>query len=103
MTALLDRQYISRYAQPTFAVQIFRDGAPGDADGPVTVTLVLDGSSPTVVTGWPQNAAEPSPGLYEMSLSSIDTAEPGFYTLTFDAVVNTEPQTTTFPIQIGDS
>lgn len=103
MTALLDRQYISRYAQPTFAVQIFRDGQPGHADGPVEATLMLDGADPTIVSGWPQNAVEPQTGLYEVTLTSVDTAAPGYYTLTFDAVVGGETQTTAFPIQVGES
>lgn len=103
MTALLDRQYISRYAQPTFAVQIFRDGVPGDADDPVEVTLVLDGESPTTVVGWPKEADEPSTGLYEVTLTSADTSLPGYYTLTFDATVDAVSQTTSFPIQIGES
>lgn len=103
MTALLDRQYISQYAQPTFAVQIFRIGEPGNADGPVEVTLTLDGPSPTVVTGWPKTADNPNVGLYEISLTPADTSVPGFYTLTFDAVVNTVAQATSYPIQIGES
>jgi len=97
----LDRQYISQYAQPTFAVQIYRDGAPGNADGPVGVTYVLDGDAPAIQrTG---TAVETSQGIYEFALTPSDTAEPGFYSVQFAATVNGVDQSKTFDIEVGQS
>jgi hypothetical protein len=80
-----DRTYVSRYAAADFGLQVMRQGAPGDADGDVTVALLADDGTGTVV--FSRLADHPGPGQYTVHLTSKDTQTPGPYVLVWTYTV----------------
>lgn len=77
-----DRQYVSRYRAVTFGLQVMREGTPGDADGAVTATVLVDDDSGTQL--FSRAADHDGPGAYSVRLSSKETATPGPYVLVWD-------------------
>jgi hypothetical protein len=79
MDEYTDRAYVSRYGAAEFGLRVMRAGVPGDADGPVTVTLRRDDSAGAEV--FSRAAEHPSVGEYTVRLTSKETATPGPYVL----------------------
>ncbi|MEU6362288.1 hypothetical protein [Streptomyces albidoflavus] len=77
-----DRAYVSRYGAALFGLRVMRDGAPGDADGPVTVSLRHDTPASEVV--FSRAAEQQAPGEYVVRLTSKETAAPGPYVLVWE-------------------
>ncbi len=99
----LDRRYVSRYTRPTFAVEIYRGGAPGPADGPVTGSLfrVSTDGVPETDPVWTRDLTPASPGTYEITLSSVDTKTPGAYDLVYDYEIDGAEEIFATEIEIG--
>jgi hypothetical protein len=74
-----DRSYVSRYGAATYGLRVMREGAPGDADGQVTATLLHDDPAATQV--FSRAADHPTVGEYTVRLTSKETATPGPYVL----------------------
>ncbi|MET7363265.1 hypothetical protein ABZS76_33175 [Streptomyces sp. NPDC005562] len=74
-----DRAYVSRYSAAEFGLRVMREGAPGDADGPVTVSLLRDNASATPI--FSRHADHAAPGEYTVRLTSKETSAPGPYVL----------------------
>ena len=81
-----DRQYVSRYRGGMFGLQVMRQGVAADADGDVTVSLLVDDDSGTQV--FSRTATHTGPGAYSVLLTSQDTSTPGPYVLVWDYQVN---------------
>ncbi|MFH8483085.1 hypothetical protein [Streptomyces sp. NPDC018055] len=85
MDEYTDRSYVSRYGAAEFGLLVMRDGAPGNADGPVTATLLHDQATPTEV--FSREADSASPGEYTVRLTSRETATSGPYVLVWTYTV----------------
>ncbi|THA72571.1 hypothetical protein E6R60_26955 [Streptomyces sp. A0642] len=85
MDEYTDRAYVSRYGAAEFGLQVMREGVPGDADSPVTATLLRDGEAPTEV--FSRAAEHPGAGEYLVRLTSRETATPGPYVLVWTYTV----------------
>lgn len=97
----MDLRYVSRYSRPTFAIQVFRNGEPGDADGDVAVSLYAQDSATT--PAWTRNATRASEGVYEITLTSAETQSPGVYLLRFDYEINGGDEVFGFDFEVGVS
>lgn len=80
-----DRSYVSRYGAAEFGLRVMVDGAPGDADGPVTVALLHDDETAAQV--FSREATHPATGEYTVRLTSKETATPGPYVLVWTYTV----------------
>ncbi|MFE0490221.1 hypothetical protein [Streptomyces griseoaurantiacus] len=80
-----DRAYVSRYGVAEFGLRVMREGAPGDADGVVTVSLLHDDEGATEV--FSRDAEHTGAGEYLVRLASRETADPGPYVLVWDYTV----------------
>lgn len=76
-----DRAYVSRYATDSFGILVRPAGTPVDADGAVTVVMAYDDGTGTQV--FSRAAAHTGTGEYTILLTSADTANPGYYGLTW--------------------
>lgn len=94
-----DRAYVSRYAAADFGLQVMRDGAPGDADGDVTVALEVDDGTATVV--FSRVADHPAVGQYTVRLSSKDTQTPGPYVLVWTYTVAGSAEEWRYLLEVG--
>lgn len=75
-----ERQYISMYSTDLLGLVIQQAGAPADADGDVTLTLVReDPEGPVSV--FSRAATNVAVGTYETALTSAETSTHGLYTL----------------------
>lgn len=86
MDEYTDRAYVSRYGAAEFGLRVMKAGAPGDADGPVTATLLRDVQGGSQV--FSRAADHPGTGEYTVRLTSTETATPGPYVLVWDYTVN---------------
>jgi hypothetical protein len=91
-------QYVSRYTLETFEFRLHRNGVLANADAAVTAEFV-DAEGVEV---FDRTAANPDAGVYQIVTASSETAEPGFYTLTWHYTV-TDPQEFVSYIEIGES
>lgn len=74
-----ERQYISQYATDTLGLSVVKGGVPSDVDSDgMTVTLVRESDGTQVFS---RTAAHISMGLYETTLSSAESGQPGLYTV----------------------
>lgn len=96
-----DRQYVSRYRGVTFGLQVMREGVAADADGSVTVSLLVDDDSGTQVLS--RSAVHDGPGLYSVNLTSRETATPGPYVLVWDYQVNAVDEEWRVWLEVGKS
>lgn len=97
---LVDRRYVSRYAQPGFGLKVYRAGVLTDADTSVTVSLLRDGE---LAPAWTNTAERISEGSYVIVLASTDTAVPSHATLLWNYAVDTIPQVYGEDIEVGPS
>ncbi len=99
MASPVDRQYVSRYSQATFALQVYVSGAPGAADGPVEASLYREGSD---VPEWTrETVAGSGVGVYEATLSSVDTSVVSHALINFNYQVDGVDQVYGYDIEIG--
>lgn len=82
MDEYTDRAYVSRYGAAEFGLRVMREGVPGDADGPVTATLVHDNTAATEV--FSREPDHPATGEYTVRLTSKETAVVGPYVLVWE-------------------
>ena len=102
---LLDRQYVSRYANDVLSLDVRVGGQPADVDGnAVTVTFIREGdgtvSNPDV-TVFERAADRFTTGLYETVLSSAETDTPGYYRVEWAYAINGDAQTYVTYVEIG--
>lgn len=104
---IVDRRYVSRYAQPTFGLQIRRSatGELADADAVPEVHYEVAGAAPEdpPMVLWTKDAVWDSLGSYSVTLASTETATPGVGTLFWDYLIDGVPQTYGEDIEIGSS
>ena len=100
MNDLVDRRYVSRYAQPGFGLKVYRAGVLADADEPPEVSLFAEGS---VTAEWTRTSTRESEGAYALLLSSVDTSTPRLASLRWDYEVDAIPQVYEMDIEIGPS
>jgi hypothetical protein len=93
-----DRQYASQYSIPTLGIVIHKAGVPGDADGAVSVSMK---STDGVTTIFTRDADHPAVGVYEITISSIETSTPGVYQLIWSYQVDAVAQEFIGLIEVG--
>lgn len=94
-----DRSYVSRYGAAEFGLQVMRQGSPGDADGPVTVTLLREAEPPVEV--FSREAEHPGAGTYTVRLTSKETSTPGPYVLVWEYTVGGVEEEWRFWLEVG--
>ena len=99
--ALSDRRYVSQYAVETLGLQVRRAGVAADADGPVMVAFQSVDAHPGVV--FTREATHPEAGVYEVTLSSVETSSPGLYTLTWTYALDGVDQIFVGYVEVGES
>lgn len=97
---LVDRRYVSRYAQPGFGLKVLRAGALTDADALPTVSLVREGEVDPV---WSRTAERESLGAYTTVLTSADTQSPLLGTLRWDYLLDGTQQVYGVDLEVGPS
>lgn len=97
---LIDRAYLSQYAEAVFGVVVHSGGSPADADGHA-VTALMRRSDGTPVFSRP--AARMEPGRYGVQLAAADTAEPGYYDLEFTYSVQGQADRYVHHVEVGSS
>lgn len=96
-----DREYVSRYAAPTFGITVYKAGVPGDADAnAVEVSMVPSGGGAPVFT---RAATRESLGTYTIHLLSSETATPGDFDLMWTYGLDGDPLTFASYIEVGRS
>jgi hypothetical protein len=78
---------------------IYVAGSQANADGPVLVTMLNEVTNVAVFTNRPATNSEV--GVYDITLSSVDTQTPGLYTVTTNYSVGGTPQVYVGYIEIG--
>lgn len=97
--SLVDREYVSQYAQPTFGLVVNVVGNVTDPDGEtITVTLFDDSTEDTIFS---REATRVEEGTYEIIPSSVETSVEGFYTIQWDYLVDSIPQIYRTHFEIG--
>lgn len=96
-----DRQYASQYStDAVVGFVVHKLGVPANADSSVTVSMQsLDGS----VTVFSRTATNPAPGVYQTTLSSLETSSPGIYRITFNYTISGVPQVYVGLLEVGMS
>lgn len=94
-----DRAYVSRYGAETFGLKVMREGAPGDADTPVTAALHEDGEMTTEV--FSREADHPGTGEYTVRLTSAETSTPGPYVLVWTYQINGQDEEWRVWLEVG--
>lgn len=96
-----DRQYASQYSADTVVgFVVHKLGVPANADSSVTVSMqTLDGTA----TVFSRSATNPAPGVYQTTLSSLETASPGIYRITFNYTISSVPQVYVGLLEVGVS
>lgn len=95
---LVDRRYVSRYAQPGFGIKVYRAGALADADAPPQVSYYVGEEE---VPAWTREATRDSLGTYSIVLSSVETSTPQVATLQWDYTIDGVEQVYGLDIEIG--
>lgn len=98
-----ERQYVSQYAAQGFGLVVHVGGVPGDADGAVTALLERQNADGTTATVATHTADHPSLGVYDVTLASADTAEPGDYRLTWSWTQASQPMTYVVYLVVGQA
>ena len=97
-----ERQYISQYSMPPLQLQIHVAGQPADPDGAtVAAELYLQNPDGTLTDVSGYAATRLSPGLYQVTPSSADTARPSDAELVWSYVIAAAPQTYASYLVIG--
>lgn len=99
-TDFIDRKYLSRYSQPALGIRVFKAGALADADDLPVASFVREGS---VDEEWSRETTKDGPGLYSVTLSSVETATPMRGTLRFDYSIDGVPQVYGLDVEVGPS
>jgi hypothetical protein len=96
-----DRQYASQYStDAVVGFVVHKLGVPANADSSVTVSMQsLDGST----TVFSKTADNPAAGIYQTTLSSLETATPGIYRVTFNYTINGIAQVYVGLLEVGVS
>ena len=96
-----DRQYASQYSTDAIVgFVVHKLGVPANADSSVTVSMqTLDGSA----TVFSRTADNPAAGVYQTTLSSLETATPSVYRITFNYTINGIPQVYVGLMEVGVS
>lgn len=97
---LVDRRYLSRYSIETIGLTISSGGVPTQADGTVTVTVASVADPP--VTVFTRDADNPATGVYEVTLSSVETGTPGYYTATWTYSLGSVAQMYVGNLEVGE-
>lgn len=92
--------WVSQYKVVEFGIVVYVDGEPDDADGDVNVLLQSVDELDQVTTILTVVADNPETGTYTVTLSSGQTAQPGFYKITWTYEVAGEEQTYTHILEV---
>ena len=95
---LVDRQYISQFAQDTVGINVYVTGTLQDPDSQIVNVAMSDINGNVVFF---QPAVWVSTGNYQLTFTSEQTSLPGFYTLTWSFSINAQPQAIDTFIEIG--
>ena len=99
---LVDRKYISRYSIEPFTFELKIGGVPADADfGQVIVSF--DGAQDPPGNIFQRLAARLDVGVYQVTLSSVDTSLPGLYQMAWLYEINSTPQIFVGHVEVGES
>lgn len=97
--ALTERTYVGQFGSPTFGLRLVKGGVEVDADTIPTVTLTKEGDPDEEIATL--NTEVIDTGVYEVSLTSVHTQEPGYYTLTWNYTFDGYPETFAAYIEVG--
>lgn len=98
MDTTLDREYVSRYAQPTFGIVVHKAGVVADADGDNVEVVMTDENANVIFT---RPATRTALGTYTITLTSVDTQTPGVYNLAWSYALDTVAQVFGSDIEVG--
>ena len=99
---LVDRRYVSRYSIETFGFEVKVDGAPRDPDlGEVWVSVDAPQTPPGNVVR--RLADRIDTGVYQITLSSVETSLPGIYQVTWLYEIDGVPQQYVGHLEIGEA
>lgn len=101
---IIDRKFVSRYSQPTFGIQVHKVGALADADADPSVSLLKypdTGGTPEIL--WTRPSVHESVGVYNITLNSGETSDPGVYTLGWYYTVDGADQVYALDIEVGQA
>lgn len=101
MSLLGERIYVSQYRTNTVGIVVHVAGVPEDADGAVNVTYETTANPPVAIFIRPADNVDT--GVYEVTLSSVETSVPAIYRLRWDYEVGTVPQTYSHIIEVGEA
>lgn len=93
-----ERRYISRASITTVGLEINVAGAPADVDGDMTVAMVSDADDTTV---FQRTATRAELGVYEVTVSTIESGTEGNYTLMWSFELNGIMQADQTSLEIG--
>lgn len=97
-----DRQYLGQFAIEDLGLEVHKNGALADADGnAVTATMTSLVGNTVVFTD--RAATHVGTGLYEVTLSSVETQNVGMWKLTWSYELDGVPQTFVGLIEVGKS
>lgn len=99
--ALSDRKYVSQFTIESLGLHVRRADTSADVDGDVTVTFQSVDSHPGIV--FTRVADHTSVGMYEVTLSSVETSSPGLYTLTWTYALDSVDQVFIGYVEVGES
>lgn len=100
--AVIDSRYVSRYAEQTLGIQVYKAGVLADADGndvDVVVRRLDTGTPVTVATG---NATRVSTGVYAYTVSGAVTQVVGHYEAVFSYTVDGTADTYALNFAVGE-
>lgn len=96
---LEERQFVSRYSVPTFGLLVHKAGELADADGDEVTVTMHDALGEPVFSD--RAALHTDTGSYEIILSSPDTANVGYFTLTWSFELDGVAQTYVTYVEVG--
>lgn len=105
MALLQESEFVSRYSRRTVGLLIYKGGEPGDADAnQVTVRMepvVAEGAVATAV--FERAATRTDVGTYEVDISSVESSQPGLYTLIWTFALDGTPEMSQTSIEVGEA
>ncbi len=94
-----ERVYVSKSTIEKVGLVVNVAGAPTDVTGSMSVTMVNEETDGTVFT---RLATRVDVGTYELTLSTIETGTPGYFTLRWSFTLGSVPQIDETPLEIGE-
>jgi len=97
---LLDRRYVSRYSIEPLELHLSSGAGPRDADGTVQVVVSTLATPPVAVIT--RAATRTQVGVYVLTMSSVETATPGFFEVSWTYTIDGIAQMYVGHVEVGE-